>query len=82
MHMRMGAFAALTLVAALAVGGCGSKSQYTHPNKGSNQEEADRAECDWEASKATGNVADGSDRSDRIGELIDKCMKAKGYRPK
>ncbi len=82
MNMRMTAFAALTLVAALAVGGCGGKSKYTHPSKGPDQEDADRAECDWEASKATGNVANGSDRSDRIGELIDKCMKAKGYRPR
>ena len=80
MKMRMLVLAALALT--LALGGCGGRSKYTHPVKDAAQEEADWAECDWEASKATGNVVKSGDRSDRIEELIAKCMKAKGYRPR
>jgi len=74
---RTALFAALVL--ALAAAGCGGRSTYTHPMKDAGQEKADYADCDWEASKATGNLQKSGERSDRIEELIDKCMKAKGY---
>lgn len=82
MRIRTLTLAAVVLAAALAAGGCGGRAKYTHPYKDLAQEESDYSECDWEASKATGNVQKSGDRSERIDELIDKCMKAKGYRPK
>lgn len=73
--------ARMTLILALAawLAGCGGKPRYESPEKSQVQAGRDQAECDWEASKATGNVPSSGERQERIKELIDKCMKAKGY---
>lgn len=73
------AAAAACLVAAA---GCSSSAKYVSPVKDQAQMEQDLAECDWEASRATGNLTKGDDRTDRVAELVDKCMKAKGYKAK
>lgn len=72
--------AVLALALALVAGGCGGRSTYTHPVNDKVKEESDYSDCDWEASKATGNLQKNGDRSSRIEELIDKCMKARGYK--
>jgi hypothetical protein len=66
----------------LLVGGCGGKPHFENPEKAPAQENADYSDCDWEASKATANLANTDERQDRITELVDKCMKAKGYTKK
>uniref|UniRef100_A0A7C4EMR4 Uncharacterized protein n=1 Tax=Fundidesulfovibrio putealis TaxID=270496 RepID=A0A7C4EMR4_9BACT len=73
--------AACLLLAALAagLGGCGASARYESPGKSQNQMQQDQAECEWEASKATGNLANASDRKDRLAEMLDQCMRAKGY---
>jgi hypothetical protein len=74
--------AAMTvLLVSLFACGCGGRTYYKNPNASSAQEEKDYRECDFEASKATGNLPDKSDRADRIKELVDKCMRAKSYTP-
>jgi len=62
--------------------GCGGRTYYKNPNASDVQEEKDYNECDFEAAKATGNLADKDGRADRTKELVDKCMKARGYSPK
>lgn len=71
-----------TTAACLLAAGCGSGARYVSPVKDQAQMEQDLAECDWEASRATGNLAQSGDRADRVAELVDKCMKAKGYKAK
>ena len=70
------------LLLMLCLSGCGGRTYYKNPNASDVQEEKDYNECDFEAAKATGNLADKDSRSDRVKELIDKCMKARGYSPK
>jgi hypothetical protein len=70
----------LAAVAAVAVSGCSAKPMYESPERSQAQMERDFSDCDWEAARATGNVAKGADRQARIEELLDKCMKAKGYK--
>jgi len=67
-------------LAAFAAPGCGGKQKYVSHEKSQVQQDQDLADCDWEASRATGNVASSGERKDRIQELVDKCMKAKGYK--
>lgn len=63
--------------AAFLLCGCGGREKYTKADAELTQEERDYDECDWEASRSVGStVKDG----DRIEELVDKCMRAKGYR--
>ncbi|MBI4803773.1 MAG: hypothetical protein HY795_00895 [Desulfovibrio sp.] len=73
----------ILLVFAFAVAsvfGCSAKPMYESPERTQAQMERDFSDCDWEAARATGNVAKGGDRQARIEELLDKCMKAKGYK--
>jgi hypothetical protein len=67
-------------VAMVSVFGCSAKPMYESPERSHAQMERDFSDCDWEAARATGNVAKGNDRQTRIEELLDKCMKAKGYK--
>ena len=76
MKILMMALALATLLA-----GCGGRTKYVNHDKAAAQEEQDYADCDWEASKSTAGLRDSSDREDRIKELIEKCMKSKGYKP-
>lgn len=69
------------VVAAVLLAGCGGRVTYKNPNASAAQAEKDYRECDFEAAKATGNLADKGDREDRIKDLVDKCMRAKGYNP-
>lgn len=66
------------LLACLLAGGCGGKPRYERAGATSAQQEQDNADCAWEAAKATGNMPD-EGRSDRLQELLDACMRAKGY---
>lgn len=70
------------VLAAAILAGCGGRPKFESPEKSSAQEERDYSECDWEASRATAGLADKGDRNDRVPELIEKCMWAKGYRLK
>ena len=72
----------ILLFGALCAFGCGGRTYYKNPNASSVQEEKDYNECDFEAAKATGNLPDKDGREDRTKELVDKCMKARGYSPK
>jgi len=77
--MRSVTLFVIALTAVLA-SGCSAKPMYESPERSQAQMERDFSDCDWEAARATGNVAKGSDRQARIEELLDKCMKAKGYK--
>ena len=68
--------------AVLLVTGCGGGAKYEHPEVSKAQLEKDNADCEWEASRATGNLPKDSDYKTRSEELFDKCMKAKGYNKK
>lgn len=70
------------LSVSLFVFGCGGRTYYKSPTASSVQEEKDYNECDFEAAKATGNLPNKDDRTDRVKELQDKCMRARGYTPK
>ena len=70
----------LAALAAVSAFGCAAKPMYESPERSQAQMERDFSDCDWEAARATGNVAKGADRQTRIEELLDKCMKAKGYK--
>ncbi len=70
-----------TLLLALLLGGCGGKTVYTHPDFDKTQSEQDYHGCAFEAQKATGNLADDSSRKERVEEMIDSCMRSKGYSP-
>jgi len=74
-------FFLLCLCLAPVLGGCGGRTYYKSPNATPAQEEKDFRECDFESSKATGNLPDKDDRNDRVKELVDKCMRARGYAP-
>lgn len=69
----------IMVLLSLATCGCGGRTYYKNPNASPSQESKDYSECDFEASKATGNLPNRSDREDRVKELVDKCMKARGY---
>lgn len=69
-------------VAALLLCGCGGREKYGKVDTERTQEDLDYDQCDWEASRSVSAVPKDSDRQDRIEELVDKCMKAKGYRKK
>jgi len=66
--------------AALLLCGCGGREKYTKADAELTQEERDYDECDWEASRSVGSTVKDGDRIERIEELVDKCMRAKGYR--
>lgn len=66
------------LVLQLAACG-GGRTVYTHPDRSANDEHRDYQECLFEAQKATGNLQDSGDREDRINEMVDSCMRSKGY---
>ena len=68
-------------VTAVLLAGCGGRVAYKNPNASQAQQEQDYRECDFEAAKATGNLADKGDREDRMKDLVDKCMRARGYTP-
>lgn len=72
----------LILAAALLLWGCSGRDKYTKVDAELTQEERDYNECDWEASRSLGSAVKDGDRSERIEELVDKCMMAKGYRKK
>lgn len=74
---RRGA-AALALGACLLIGGCGGSARYERPGQDEARAEQDQAECLWKAEQATGNLPE-SGRKERITQLVDACMKAKGY---
>lgn len=71
--------ALVLLVAALPVCGCGGTPSYNNPEATPAQTQRDYRECDFEAAKATGNLPDKSDREARVKELLDKCLRARGY---
>jgi hypothetical protein len=70
---------AVAACAALSASACGGTS-YVNSQKSPAQRDQDLADCDWEASRSTGNMAAKGERKDRVQELIEKCMKAKGYK--
>jgi len=72
------ALSAGLLLACLLAGGCGGTPRYERQGATAAQQEQDNAECSWEAAKATGNMPD-KGREDRLRELTDACMRAKGY---
>ncbi len=69
------------LSASLFVFGCGGRTYYKSQHATPAQEEKDYRECDFEAAKATGNLPDPDERESRVRELLDKCMRARGYVP-
>ncbi|MGD9610903.1 MAG: hypothetical protein AB7U59_15980 [Desulfovibrionaceae bacterium] len=71
--------ALIMMLLALVVGGCGGRTYYKNPSASPAQEQKDYSECDFEAAKATGNLPSKAEREDRLKELVDKCMKARGY---
>jgi len=73
----------LALAAAMALAaGCGGRPKFESPNRTASQEERDYSECVWEASRSTAGLADSDERNDRIRELVEKCMRARGYSPR
>ncbi len=70
------AFCAVVLSA-----GCGG-AKYEYPEVSKAQYEKDKADCEWEAARATGGLPKEGDYKTRSEELFDKCMKAKGYTKK
>jgi len=70
----------LFAAAALLSAGCGGREKYAKVDAELSQEERDYDECDWEASRSVGSAVKDGDRAERIEELVDKCMRAKGYR--
>ncbi|MFP5238230.1 MAG: hypothetical protein ACLGQW_00215 [Acidobacteriota bacterium] len=75
--VRLGIAAGL-LLACLSAGGCGGTPRYERSGATPAQQEQDNADCAWEAGKATGNMPS-KDREERLQELMDACMRAKGY---
>ena len=71
----------LAALTALPVCGCGGKTSYKNPEATPAQTQRDHSECDYEAAKATGNLPDTSERENRVKELFDKCLRARGYTP-
>jgi hypothetical protein len=71
----------LLLAGALAVGGCGGRTYYKNPDATPAQEERDYRECDYEASRFTVALPEKETRTERLEELRDKCMRARGYAP-
>lgn len=69
----------LLAAAALLLSGCGGREKYSKVDAELTQEERDYNECDWEASRSVGSAVKDGDRAERIEELVDKCMRAKGY---
>lgn len=68
------------LLIMVLLGACGGPRQpFVHPERSASQEQQDYQQCLFEAQKATGNLVDDSDREDRIEEMVDSCMHAKGY---
>ena len=67
------------LAASLLLTACG-RHIYTQPGRSAADEERDYNECAYEAAKATGNLAKDSQRDSRIDDIVEKCMKAKGYK--
>lgn len=64
----------------LSLSACGGgRAVYTHPDRSAGDEQQDYQECLFEAQKATGNLEDSGDREDRITEMVDSCMRSKGY---
>ncbi|KAF0235273.1 MAG: hypothetical protein FD177_27 [Desulfovibrionaceae bacterium] len=70
----------LLAAAALLLGGCGGRDKYSKADAELTQEERDYDECDWEVTRSVGSTVKDGDRTERIEELVDKCMRAKGYR--
>lgn len=70
----------LFAVATVLTGGCGGREKYAKVDAELSQEERDYDECDWEASRSVGSTVKDGDRAERIEELVDKCMRARGYR--
>lgn len=71
--------ACLLLGLLLLTPACG-RHVYTSSSRSAEQEERDYNECAYEAEKATGNLSKKEDRSDRVENMIDLCMKSKGYK--
>lgn len=66
----------------LMTAGCGAgRDVYHHPDLNAQDEERDYNNCLFEAQKSTGNLSDSDDREDRIEEMVDSCMRSKGYTP-
>ncbi|WP_243439265.1 hypothetical protein [Fundidesulfovibrio soli] len=72
------AMASGLILACLLAGGCGGAPRYERHGATPAQQEQDNADCAWEAAKATGNMP-GTGREERVQELMDACMRAKGY---
>ncbi len=71
----------IALLGGLAAGGCGGRAVNARPDATTAQEEHDYRECDYEASKLTIALPQKDDRNERLQELRDKCMRARGYQP-
>lgn len=69
----------VALVATLGLCACGGRTVFIHPERTSAEEETDFFDCQFQAQSATGNLADSSEREDRIEEITESCMRAKGY---
>ncbi len=69
----------LSLGVVLMLAACGGRTVYLHPERTAQDEEKDYYECSFEAQKSTGNLEDSGDREDRVKEMIDSCMRSKGY---
>jgi len=71
---------ALSLVLAAVLTGCGAgREPFVHSERSPAEEQRDYQDCLFEAQKATGNLEDDGDREDRIEEMVESCMGAKGY---
>lgn len=75
---RMGRTFAVLILLALVCAACGAKP-WVHAERTETQALRDQYECRYEAEKATGNLADNSDREERIESMIESCMRSKGY---
>ena len=58
---------------------CGKRRSARMKKYGAKQTDQDYNECLFEVQKATGNLEDSRLRDDRIKEMVDICMRSKGY---
>lgn len=69
----------LAALLSLAITGC---TAWTRPDTTEDEFRQDLAECEYEATKATANLAPGYVQSSNKFDVKEECMRMKGYRRK